>query len=110
MTFLHSTSGRAPERTRLLEAAAGSDPPVLVEGPDGALLKKILPAAWASSSPEHPGGVLFPLSALSLVLGRMAVMPASGELATLPLAGWVDDPKTLHRLLHQAGGEWFRRR
>ena len=61
MSFLHTTTGNGALRTRILVAAAGSDPPVLVVGPDGNLLKKVLPRAWATTPPEHPEGILFPL-------------------------------------------------
>ena len=88
MHFLDATTGTGTLRTRLLVAAAGSDPLVVVNGPDGNLLKKVLPREWATTSPAHPTGVLFRLSALSLVLGRMAVMPADGDLSALPLQTW----------------------
>ena len=105
MSFLVPPVGEegAP-RERPLPPTAGEDPLVVVAGPVLTFLRVALPGAGSPAPADgpHPGGTTYPLSLLSLLLGRMGVLPGDGDLASAPLVTWVDEPKSLLRLLRQA--------
>ena len=99
--FGYTTNGGA-ERRRLVAAAGGEDPLVVVEGAILAAIRAVLPnMAHKRQNPRGGGEVTaFPLSALSLLIGRMGV-PAA-DLGAICIAEWVHDPDTLLRLALQA--------
>jgi hypothetical protein len=88
MSFLVPPVGEegAP-RERPLPSTAGEDPLVVVAGPVLTFLRVALPGAGSPAPADgpHPGGMTYPLSLLSLLLGRMGVLPGDGDLASAPL-------------------------
>ena len=91
-------------RLQLLPPTAGDDPLVVVAGPILTTIRDALPVAGSAAPADgpHAGGMCYPLSLLSLLLGRMGVIPSGGDLALATLITWVDEPTSLLRLVRQA--------
>ena len=105
MCFLSAPVSEEGElRLQLLPPTAGDDPQVVVLGPILNTIRDALPGAGSEAPADgpHAGGMCYPLSLLSLLLGRMGVIPSGGDLATATLVEWVDEPTSLLRLARQA--------
>ena len=96
------TNNNGTERRRIVGAAGGEDPLVVVEGPILASVQPMLPGMCVKARKPRGGNEVatFPLSALSLLIGRMGV--PTPELGELGIAEWVHDPATLLKLALQA--------